>query len=662
MAIVKMNKFTLFTFESHRDNLLKELQKIEAVHFKNLQAAESGEIQDFTKVSIAENLSFVETELAKLSFVLSKTEPYYNKPKGLKGLSASPPELSFAEFDSFTESYDYSAVYNSVKAMDERQKSLKAEKTKLKSENITLSAWLKLDVSTNELNSLKSVDYMLGTLPKQSAESFLEILSNSFPNIYIEFLGTIKEDSGVLIVMSSEDSDEVSTLAKLQGFTKISLVLDETPENIVNSNNLKIAEIEQEESRLTDEIKAQSLHYEKMKISYDYFKTLSERYSVCGNFLKTENICLIEGWTAESDTEIFKSAIERGCGNDYFLESAPVEKDSEEVPIKLKNNKFVSAFEGVTEMYSMPKYDGIDPTPLLTPFYLLFFAMMVGDVGYGILLVLGTALSLKFLKLKKSMQRFFRFFLYLGISTIIVGTLYGSLFGVTFFAPRGGKPILDLTSDIMFMLILSVAIGVVQIIVGLFIKGYILVRNGKILDAVFDSLFWILAVSSFAGLLALGVLGTLPGMMTICGWVFAGALVGLAFTQGRSSPSLGGKIGNGIYSVYNITGYVGDFVSYTRLTAIALAGAYIAFSFNLMGGLLIENPGSLPLSILKYIFAAVVVTFGALLNLGLGALGSYVHTCRLQYVEYFSKFYDGGGLPFKAFSLKNTFININIKK
>ncbi|MCL2158335.1 MAG: V-type ATP synthase subunit I [Oscillospiraceae bacterium] len=656
-----MDKFCLLGLESQREDVMRELQKTETVHFKNLQAPASGETEGLFPVLVGEDLDNARHELSKIDFVLSKIGPYHKKPKGLSALTTPAPNLGFEEFCALAQNYDHDAIYKLVKDSDELQKSLTTEKTRLKTENAALSIWLLLDVSAVELESPKSVLYMLGTLPKQATDHFAEAVLYDFPKAYIEFLNSSKDETGVLILALPEEAEAVLNLAKSHGFSHSNFAPSKVPGEIFRANEAKIREIEAEEARVEEEIKAQAAQYEKLMLSRDYFGMILERHSACENFLKTQNVFAAEGWVASEDSDIFLDAVQKGCGADYFLESLPVEKDCTEVPIKLKNNGLVASFEGVTEMYSMPRYGEIDPTPLLAPFYLLFFAMMFGDAGYGAVLAAATALSLKFFSLKKNTRRFFKFFFYLGIATTAVGILYGSVFGVTVFAPLDGRPILDLTGNIMFMLILSVALGVAQIMAGLIIKGYMLCRDGKILDAIFDSLFWILAVGSLVGLLASAALGLASALGFVCGWVLAGSLFGLALTQGRASKGLGGKIGNGLYSVYNITGYVGDFVSYTRIMAIALAGAYIAYSFNLMASLLVSNLGFLPLAIMQYIFAALVCVFGAALNMGLGALGAYVHTCRLQYVEYFSKFYEGGGVPFRAFGPKNTFVNISNK-
>lgn len=664
MAIVKMNKFTLLTFEDNSKNLLKELQKIGVVHFKDLQKeASEEELAVLDRVSSSEEITSIESELSKVKFVLSKIEPYVEKLSGIKALTEKTPEFDYEEFESFSESYNYDSVYTAVKEQDDKLKALNSEKNRLNSENDSLRQWLSLDISTAETDKLKSVRCFCGTVPTLSASSFIESVQNVFPNIYIELLDSIKEETTVFIISMADE--DVSTELKLNGFTRVNLNLEKSPEEIINENTKRIDEITLEEAACKQLIAEQAGEYQSIQMAMDYFNTVSERSKAQENFLSTKRVYLVEGWVPIEEFNLFTSTITKVCGSNYYLEHEEVEKENEEVPIKLKNNKFFSAFENITQMYAYPKYGEMDPTPVMAPFYFAFFGIMMGDAGYGLVMFIATLLMLKYANMNQGMRSFIRFFNYLSIAVMIFGVVFGSMFGVTvplfcfITGPDGNpRPLLDYNTDIVLMLVLSVGIGVFHIIFGLGVKGYMLIRDGKYLDAVFDSLFWITTVISLVGLVV--SVAVKPEILSVFGWIFGLSVLGLAATQGRQSPSVGGKVANGLYSVYNITSYVGDFVSYTRLVALMLSGAYIAFSFNLMAGMVFGDPAgtNFLVVIIKFIFAALIAVIGGALNFGLAALGAYVHTCRLQYVEYFGKFYEGGGKPFKPFELKNTFINI----
>jgi V/A-type H+-transporting ATPase subunit I len=292
---------------------------------------------------------------------------------------------------------------------------------------------------------------------------------------------------------------------------------------------------------------------------------------------------------------------------------------------------------------------------VVAPFYTFFFGLMVGDMAYGLLLVLGTLLALKLFKLSEGTKQFMRLFMCLGFGTLVGGALYGGFFGYAVFTPitmpdGTKKAILDSSLDIVTMLAASVVLGVVHVLFGIGVKGYMLLKDGKPLDALFDSVFWIITLIGGIGYI-LALSGMLPPPYSEWAkWAFIAGVVGLALTQGRSSPSIAGKLGNGLYAVYGISSYVGDFVSYTRIAALALSGAYIAFSFNLMVDMF---PGWS-----KIVVGGFVFIVGQALNFGLAALGAYVHTCRLMYVEFFGKFYEGGGKPYRPLRLINKFVKV----
>lgn len=656
MAIVEMKKFSLMTFEAYKKDLLKELQKFGDIHFKNLQKDDLTDLKFLNKDISLEAVNAQEGEFAKIQFAMNKLEPYVSKPKGLKAMTTPLPLLDFDSFDHYLDSYDYHKVFQAIKKEDDEINLIKTEISRLKAENDSLRTWLNLDVSRKELEQFKFTKYLIGTISKVSAENFRIQAEDTYPAMYLEFIGNIKDDVIVLMLMPSEEYEEAFAYFKTLGFSKLEFTFSQVPSDIVITNEVSIVKLQENRTEAENKIKALSTEYDKLQVASDYYATLLERERACQNFLKTQSIVVIEGWVPEAESDQLKGMITKVCKEDFYLEETAVEKDSEEVPIKLKNNKFIAAFEDVTEMFGMPKYNEIDPTPFLTPFYMLFFGFMLGDAGYGLILLIGTAIALKFFALKDGTRKFLQFFFYLSFPTIFAGFIYGSLFGFPFFTPiltSDGtyKAILDCQSDVMPMMILSIAIGVIQILYGIGIKGYMLIRDGKYLDAVFDSLFWIITLVSAIGLL-LGAMNIVSGtLMTVSKWGFILSIIGLALTQGRESESLGGKIGSGLYAVYGLSSYVGDFVSYTRLAALALSGAYISFSFNLMAELI-------PAGFFRILFGSLVFVFGQLLNLGLSALGAYVHTCRLQYVEFFGKFYEGGGVPFQAFQLKNKFINI----
>ncbi|NMA48169.1 MAG: V-type ATP synthase subunit I, partial [Tissierellia bacterium] len=304
--------------------------------------------------------------------------------------------------------------------------------------------------------------------------------------------------------------------------------------------------------------------------------------------------------------------------------------------------------ESLTEMYALPRYDEIDPTPLLAPFYLIFFGMMAADVGYGIIMLLGTFLVLKYFNLSEKTKDFIKFFYYLSFSVIIWGFLYGSFLGGII--PLKG--LFEPATDYNTLLILSVIFGFIHIYYGLGLKAYIAIRDKKYKEALYDVGFWYVALTG-AIVYLLNMVMDLPEIVkTISFWVMIAGMVGIVLTGGREATGAVGKAGGGIYSLYGITGYVGDFVSYSRLMALGLSGGFIAGAVNMMAGMV---AGKGPIG---FVAAIVIFIFGQTFNLGLSMLGAYVHSIRLIFVEFFSKFYEGGGKKFNDFRSKPKYINL----
>ena len=652
MAITKMEQFTLLAFHEHQAALLKALQQFGDTHFRDLQKEDLSEYDFLVRDASPKRVTWLESQLDTVKIAIHKLSPYAPK----RPITAKRPVLTYDEFDRYLDSYDYKAVCEKVRNVDDRLTAIRSETSKLKSENDQLRQWVRLDVSPSELEGFYAVRSLIGIINKTQADHFSQSVSDRFDCVYVEFLGTIKEDMTLLLFIPMEQYDEVFSFIKDNGFAKTNISFDEMPSRLMTENSARMDQIELERFQKIEEIREMSDEHEKLLIVQDYLQTVLAREKACENFMRTDLVTLIEGWYPKEEEPQFLSAIERICAGDFYLEHAEVEQDSTTVPIKLKNNAFVSAFEGITSMYSMPLYSEFDPTPIFAPFYWLFFGLMVGDIGYGILLLAATFVMLRFFDLKDGMKSMIRMFSYCSISTILTGILYGSCFGFAVFTPMIGpngspKAILDSQVDITTMLVLSIAIGVIHIIFGLGVKAATCLKNGDPLGALFDGGFWIITLISGIGLLisATGMIAS--SLSSVFGWIFALSLVGLAATQGRDSPTIGGKIGNGLYGVYGLSGYVGDIVSYTRIVALALSGAYIGFSFNLMTELI---PGGI-----GWIARILILAAGHALNIGLALLGAYVHTCRLQYVEFFGKFYDGGGVPFRPLNLKNDYIHIN---
>ena len=547
--------------------------------------------------------------------------------------------LTLEELKAEVENSAWEELYEKVKEKDIHLANLDNEKTKLEGEIDSLKPLEGLDVSFEELNSMNT-PYFLGSVAKQYEDELVSRLSKG----YIEIISRDNQDVYFLALANKEDKEEIEEVLRGFGFSAFKTERTETPIKVIHTNMDRIEKIEGEKFLIKEELSALDEEVKYLELAYEYYHNEYTRTLVNTNFLKTDKVSLIQGWIAYSDNDELTRIVKDTLGEDYYLSFAEVkDEEIDDVPIRLKNNDLNKSFENITEMYSLPRYNEIDPTPLLAPFFLIFFGMMVADAGYGLLILIGSLVALKVFNLDDSQKQFAKFFMYLSIPTIIFGFIYGSFFGD--FINLDGVKLIDPSKDVNTILVASVVFGVIQIFFGLGIKAYVLIRDGRPLDALYDVGSWVLTLVSI-GVFAMGS----GSLATIGKYGMIVGMIAIVLTQGRHMKSVGGKLGQGLYALYGITGYVGDLVSYTRLMALGLAGGSIAGALNLIIGMF-------P-TVALIILGPVIFILAHIFNLGLSLLGGYVHTCRLEYVEYFSKFYEGGGRPFEPFKTLDKFIKI----
>lgn len=651
MAIEKMKKISITTLHDQSETLLKEFQKSGTIHFKDLELQKlPAEYLFLSKQTPAEDFELLELK-AVIDTTLKALKPYIPK----KAITSKRPRLTYEECCLYLCDPELKEIHRKVKGILEKKDELSQELKKAKSENTQMEQYTFIDFNTADMERLTKVKAFLISIKTAKQEIRFD-LEKTFPELYIEELGIVKQDAVCLVIADLEKSQLVQAYFNQQSIPILDVTFDKPPQELIENNLSRLNAAELELSQCNSDLKALGHMYDRILIELDAVNTVLSRNLVINNFLNSRHVLYMEGWVPEKDiTEIY-DLLDQLLPQKYYMETEEVVQDDMETPIKLKNKGVFSYFESITEMFSLPVYNELDPTSIMTIFYLIFFGMMVGDVGYGLILTLGCFLALKLIDLKEKTRKSIKMFFYIGISVILCGLLYGSMFGITFFAPipvKGGgyKPILDTQTDIVFMLILSLVIGVVHIFSGLVMKGLNSYIQKDYAGIFCDSILWMLTLASGALLLLAGTEIIKFGTPKLFGIIFGICIAGLAATQGRSSKSIGGKIGGGLYGVYGLTSYIGDIVSYTRIVALGLSGAYIAFSFNLMSGLI---PGVIG----KVVFGTLIAVFGQTLNFGLSMLGAYVHSCRLQYVEFFGKFYKGGGKAYRPFKVENEYISL----
>ena len=646
MAIVKMKKFTLFAFEAERKRLLEELQRFGYVNFSKSDPIEEFDYLKDVEVSTVGN-NYVE-ESTRIKWMIDYVGRFVEKEKGLSALKKGPVVYTFNELEKEANSYDYITDFNELSEISKKIDSNNQKITAIDNSIKEISPWKSIKEPIEDLNSFRKLKFIMGYLPTKSLEKFRTSIVD-LKSTYFEEIDIVGRNSYCIIFTNQLEKEAVYENLRLNSFSEVNLeikgVVSEEIQRLEDEKKI----LEEENSKLTDEIKKFTVNLQKMQSVYEYYQNLSLRNTVVSNFKATDKLDIIQGYVPADKENNFKELLEKLSASKVYLEIEDAKKDDPDVPIILKNNKIASLFESVTKMYALPKYDEVDPTFILSIFYWIFFGMMVADFAYGLILFVGSGIALMTLKFNDSTKKFLKFFFALSFSTMIWGLIYGSAFGDLITLPT---QILDSSKDFMTVLMLSLAFGGVHLAFGLGMKAYVLIKNGMPMDAFYDVFLWYLTLTTVI-LVIVGKVITLPSIVnTIAFYGMIVGMLGIIAFGARDSKSIAGRIAGGLYSLYGITSYIGDFVSYLRLMALGLAGGFIAVAINIIVKMLVGG------GIVGIIFGVIVFVFAQLFNIFLSFLSAYVHTSRLMYVEFFSKFYEGGGKAFKKFRSENKYIEV----
>lgn len=648
--ILKMQKLTLIGFLADKEALLRDMMKKKCVQIEgpeNIRDYES--ISEMTVAGVSQTYE-LEQDLAKFTSAIRAVSPYEEKG----GLFTKKEQADFSVM------LDQKLYETAVLLRDEINgivKQIAEQKNASSRAQLQITAlepWKDLDLDLSVTQTRSTALMYLTAAADVNLEELEKDLLEASPLCYIHKVSSSSEMSCLLVLYHKDAQDAVMEVIK--GFNTnrpdFASCKGTAAENISLLKN-QIETSTQEIERLTEQLKAAAESAQLLKTGSDMISVQIDDQKVRENIFQTQSVFALTGWIAEEDADKVKKLLDRySC---YYTLEQPAEGD--DPPVKLKNNKFVQPYELITEMYSLPTPDGIDPTPMLTPFFILFFGMMLADAGYGLLIFLLCFIGLKKFKpdegfLKSAMQ----IGTSCGLSTMFWGVMYGGYFGnlipqvaESWFGKTITIPaVFDMLNDPMSIMILSFLLGAVHLFTGMGIKIYMLAKRGHLMDGLMDVGLWYLILVGLP-MMVLPAVANVGKILAIVG------AVGLILTQGRHEKNILMKPIKGVMSLYDITGYLSDVLSYSRVLALGLAGGIIANVFNLLGTM----PGFNLIGVIAFLLIFVI---GHVFNLAISGLGAYVHTSRLQYVEFFGKFYEAGGKPFRPFQANTKYTLISDKE
>ena len=642
MAILKMKKLRICGVSEEQTQLIRQLQLLGSVEIGAPCAlTDTQGVQVFCAGDGKSADALLRTS-ARLTSAL-ETLKHYEIKKG--GLFAARPEKTIGEL--FRDEA-YAAALDTAQAVLDAQDArsrLAAEKSRLTAVRESFVPWQQLPLPLETLGT-QHTRILLGTVPAQTdLEALRARVFEAADEVQLEQISADQQSLYLLVFVHKCAAEAVGAALREAGFalTTFDGVQGTAAENIRRTDEA-IAACEQQDAEKLAELTALAAQKPALQLAFDRCTQEISKAQAADRLVHSEKTFCLGGWVPCEDVGKLEALLSGFCCAWELTDPAPEEYP--DVPVKLKNNKLTWPLNMVTEMYSLPAYDGVDPNPLMAPFFILFYGIMMADMGYGLLMILASIIITKKSRPKGTSGQMFGLMFSCGISTFLMGALTGGFFGdflpqlvgiidpdTTFKALPSLFTPLD---DTITILIGAMALGFVQIVTGMAISFVEKIKKGQIMDAIWEELTWWVV---FAGIACMAL-----GVTNLVLYVGLGMVV---VGSGWSAKGFG-KVTAIFGSVYNhVTGYFGDILSYSRLMTLMLAGSVIASVFNTLGAI----PGNV-------VFFLLVSVAGNGLNFALNLLSCYVHDLRLQCLEYFGKFYQDGGKPFEPLAINTKYVDI----
>ncbi len=652
MAVIKLQKVHLIGMQEDKAKVLKALQDFEMMQMTEIDL---GEENTYWQKKTEKNHD-LDLLVANLSFAIKLLSPFAKK----RGVFEGPITVNEKKAKAVAESFDHETLIKTCKELETKYMNAKTTIELLEQAESELTPWKKAKLSPKELletNGYIASYLILNDAALKELEAGLKEIS---PLNELTVVDSEKGTHYVTLIYNKGDLKEIKEL-----FTKAKVKEVTLPEvqTTVSEALKNIKEQKKEASKVVKMMEAEfrkhAANYETLQIVHDYFKWQKDLNETADESLNSVATFAYSGWLPAEKLLEIENSLRDKTGNKIAI--VPVETD-EPSPVALKNHSLLQPIENVTTLYGLPIPNEYDPTAFISIFFIAFFGMAVTDAGYGLVMTIAMLLVLKYMKLSKQLRSFFRLLMYAGILTFIMGLLYGGWFGMTpeqapgFLVTGEGESlkfigqIFNPLKDPMTVLILSLVVGYVQVAFGVLIAFITEFKRGCKKVAFLDHMTWLVTLVSLAVVIMgqAGVIGS--GIGTLGLYLFYAGLASLVLTQGRDKPSIVGKAISGILSLYGLVGYFGDILSYSRLLALGLATAIIGLAVNVVAGLV----GGLPF--IGWLLVIVVLIGGHLFNLVVNSLGAFIHSARLQFVEFFSKFLVGGGRPFRPLRKESKYI------
>jgi V/A-type H+-transporting ATPase subunit I len=651
MAIRNMKKLEILIHRSLHDETFDLLQDMGVLQITSRQDFKNEDLpEEFHSEDLERNINEVRYCLDFINKYRTEKQPF------LESFFPTPIPIKKSEF--LEKVFNHNQIYKKCQSIEEQLNTIRASMNRLNAQLEFLNRIESLPIALEDIGSTRYVKSYLLEINETQYPLLQDRLEKIGKELSLQKFSGKERKCFAFLIIYQDLIEPVENILAEESISILSLpqAFEGTPKEAIQSVKKKVQNFEKHRANVEKEAISLLKDEPELKITLDHYSSELERRNSEAHIFKTHDVCLITGWAIEETIPAIEERM-KSIGKEWVISQRDPDP-GEDVPIALENGPWSRNFDVLTNLYGLPNYTEIDPTPFVAIFFFAYFGICLGDAVYGLIVALIGFLAPNFIQMPDSSKRFFRMLAWGGIASMIFGALTGSWMGDTFdYLPSFLGFITTLKNKLMIinpinnplpMIIVSIAIGIIQVLVGLLIAFFKEWKRKNYLDAIYDKLSWFLFILSIV--IYIVAMAMIPSIKTFGLWFVIATALFLVGTQGRSKKNIILRIFSGLYSLYGITSYLGDVLSYSRLFALGLTTTIIAMLGRTIAGLFGSSP------YFGWIIWIVIFVGFTVFNILMSGLGAFVHSARLNYVEFFTKFYENGGKPFQPLQYKTKYV------